>query len=103
MSINANAEMKSGEIKSTNCILCGECVDACPEKALKMGSGNKAKLKRSKTVLWPVLKFIFINICYFGKAQGQNEGITGRTAKLNLFSDNFSDITGGKSSVTSKK
>jgi len=34
MSIDVNGEMKSGEIKSTDCILCGECVDVCPEKAL---------------------------------------------------------------------
>ncbi len=34
MSINVNTEMKAGEIKSTDCILCGECIDNCPEKAL---------------------------------------------------------------------
>jgi ferredoxin-type protein NapH len=39
MSIDVNAEMKSGEIKSTDCILCGECVDSCQEKALKYSFG----------------------------------------------------------------
>jgi ferredoxin-type protein NapH len=39
MSIDVNSEMKSGEIKSNDCILCGECVDNCSVKALKYSFG----------------------------------------------------------------
>lgn len=34
MSIDVSTEVKSGEIKSLDCILCGECVDTCPKKVL---------------------------------------------------------------------
>ena len=34
MSIDVNAAVKSGSVKSYDCILCGECVDACPKQVL---------------------------------------------------------------------
>lgn len=40
MSINVSNEVKSGEIGSFDCILCGECVDACPKKVLKYSLKN---------------------------------------------------------------
>jgi ferredoxin-type protein NapH len=40
MSIDVNFEMKLGEIKSPDCVLRGECVDNCPEKALKYSFGQ---------------------------------------------------------------
>ena len=45
MSIDVNHEVKSGEIKSTDCIVCGECVDTCPEKTLKFNFGISANQK----------------------------------------------------------
>jgi polyferredoxin len=47
MSIAVSREAKSGEIKSLDCILCGECVDTCPKKVLKYGT--RAVLRRGKT------------------------------------------------------
>lgn len=40
MSIDVNAEMKAGEIKSTDCILCGQCVDNCTDQALNYSFGQ---------------------------------------------------------------
>ena len=37
MSIDVNKAVKSGEIKTFDCIQCGECVDTCPKKVLKYG------------------------------------------------------------------
>lgn len=37
MSIEVSKEVQSGEIASLDCILCGECVDACPKKVLTYG------------------------------------------------------------------
>jgi NAD-dependent dihydropyrimidine dehydrogenase PreA subunit len=34
MSIDVNAAVKSGSVKSYDCILCGECVDTCPKHVL---------------------------------------------------------------------
>ena len=34
MSIDVNAAVKSGGVKSYDCILCGECVDTCPKRVL---------------------------------------------------------------------
>jgi ferredoxin len=34
MSIDVNAEVKTGSVKSYDCILCGECVDVCPKDVL---------------------------------------------------------------------
>jgi len=34
MSIDVNAAVKSGSVKSYDCILCGECVDTCPNHVL---------------------------------------------------------------------
>lgn len=35
MSIDVNGEIKSGKVKSLDCIRCGECVDTCPKKVLR--------------------------------------------------------------------
>ena len=35
MSIDVHTQLKTGEIKSLDCIICGECVDSCPKKVLK--------------------------------------------------------------------
>lgn len=35
MSIDVNSALKSGEIKTLDCIQCGQCVDTCPNKVLK--------------------------------------------------------------------
>lgn len=37
MSIPVGTDMKEGFIKTSDCILCGECVDTCPKKALSYG------------------------------------------------------------------
>ncbi len=37
MSIDVCAEAQRGQVRSTDCILCGECVDGCPQKALSYG------------------------------------------------------------------
>lgn len=37
MSIDVCAEARRGQVRSTDCILCGECVDGCPQKALSYG------------------------------------------------------------------
>ena len=34
MSIDVNAAVKTGSVKSYDCILCGECVDVCPKDVL---------------------------------------------------------------------
>ncbi len=34
MSIDVNAAVKTGSVKSLDCILCGECVDVCPKSVL---------------------------------------------------------------------
>lgn len=34
MSIDVNAAVKTGSVKSFDCILCGECVDVCPKRVL---------------------------------------------------------------------
>jgi NAD-dependent dihydropyrimidine dehydrogenase PreA subunit len=34
MSIDVNAAVKTGSVKSYDCILCGECVDDCPKDVL---------------------------------------------------------------------
>jgi polyferredoxin len=34
MSIDVCAEVKTGGVRSYDCILCGECVDACPKDVL---------------------------------------------------------------------
>ena len=34
MSIDVNAAIKAGSVKSYDCILCGECVNACPKDVL---------------------------------------------------------------------
>jgi ferredoxin-type protein NapH len=34
MSISVNSQVKSGEVASADCILCGQCVDGCPNKVL---------------------------------------------------------------------
>jgi polyferredoxin len=34
MSIDVNAAVKTGSVKSLDCILCGECVDVCPKDVL---------------------------------------------------------------------
>lgn len=34
MSIDVNASIKTGSVKSYDCILCGECVDVCPKDVL---------------------------------------------------------------------
>ena len=34
MCLNVQKMVKSGEIKNSECILCGECVDACAKKAI---------------------------------------------------------------------
>ena len=34
MSIDVNAAVKTGSVKSCDCILCGECVDVCPKGVL---------------------------------------------------------------------
>lgn len=41
MSIDVNAGVKSGEIKSLDCIRCGECVDTCPKNVLVYGFGKR--------------------------------------------------------------
>lgn len=40
MSIAVNEEAKAGAVQSTDCILCGECVDACRKNALSFGVGR---------------------------------------------------------------
>jgi ferredoxin-type protein NapH len=35
MSIDVHAQVRSGEVKSLDCIICGECVDSCPHKVFK--------------------------------------------------------------------
>ncbi|NTU88475.1 MAG: 4Fe-4S binding protein [Actinobacteria bacterium] len=37
MSIDVEGAVKSGEIASTDCVLCGECVDTCPKNVLEYG------------------------------------------------------------------
>ena len=37
MSIDVQAEIKTGTVKSLDCIRCGECVDHCPKKVLRYG------------------------------------------------------------------
>jgi ferredoxin-type protein NapH len=37
MSISVSTLVKAGEITSLDCILCGQCVDNCPNKALRYG------------------------------------------------------------------
>lgn len=40
MSINVNSCVNNGCIKTSDCILCGECVDTCKKKVLKFGIKN---------------------------------------------------------------
>jgi polyferredoxin len=44
MSIPISSSIKDGLIKTSDCILCGECIDACNRKALFLGA--KAVLKK---------------------------------------------------------
>lgn len=37
MSIDVNEQVKSGSVRSFDCILCGECVDTCPKNVLSYG------------------------------------------------------------------
>jgi len=41
MSINVSKGVKEGCIKTSDCILCGECVDGCKKDALRYGVGSK--------------------------------------------------------------
>jgi ferredoxin len=41
MSLSIKSLMESGEIKSAECILCGECVSACKNKVLSIKMTNK--------------------------------------------------------------
>jgi ferredoxin-type protein NapH len=47
MSILVSSDVKSGHIKSFDCILCGECIDACPKKVLDYDLCHKISSKRS--------------------------------------------------------
>lgn len=40
MSIAVPERVKTGQIASVDCILCGQCVDACPHKVLRFGMGR---------------------------------------------------------------
>jgi len=42
MSIAVNNQVKSGEITSLDCILCGESADVCPKKAFHYGIRTKS-------------------------------------------------------------
>ncbi len=46
MSLSIKSLMESGEIKSAECILCGECVSACKNKVLSIGTN--AEFHKSK-------------------------------------------------------
>jgi ferredoxin-type protein NapH len=37
MSISVSTDLKEGYIQTSDCILCGECIDNCPKKVLKYG------------------------------------------------------------------
>jgi ferredoxin-type protein NapH len=45
MSIAVSTVAKSGEITSLDCILCGQCVDSCPKKALQYGVRRRESTK----------------------------------------------------------
>jgi ferredoxin-type protein NapH len=50
MSIDVNSEVKSGEIKSLDCIICCECVDVCPKRVLEYGIRKKLNSNVSGSV-----------------------------------------------------
>jgi polyferredoxin len=41
MSLNVNDMVQDGYLENSECILCGSCVDHCPEGAIKYSFGNK--------------------------------------------------------------
>ena len=41
MSLDVNAMVQKHEMENTECILCGNCVDICPKKAIKYSFGKK--------------------------------------------------------------
>ena len=41
MSLNVTELLQKGEIKSAECILCGECVKTCPKEVLTYKMTNK--------------------------------------------------------------
>lgn len=45
MSIDVNAEVKRGGVKSQDCILCGECVDGCPRKVLRYAANGGTRYR----------------------------------------------------------
>lgn len=40
MSIDVKEQANAGAVNTVDCILCGECVDACRQKALRYAMGR---------------------------------------------------------------
>lgn len=67
---NIDLPSYSGKVKSVDCTLCGECIAACPHKALSIGVVPEVESKYSRltryipallAVLFVVLAFVFSN------------------------------------------
>lgn len=46
MSLDVNAMVQKEAMKNTDCILCLECVDSCPKKAISLGFGKQLSVRR---------------------------------------------------------